>query len=92
MNKKHIFERMANVTDLNTEPVPGKPLVEIVSDTSVLIENHCGVISYSTDTVTVKTKHGCIIVEGEQLILKKMSCEQLKISGSIHTVELKRWK
>lgn len=90
MNKNHLLERMANATDLSTEPIPGKPLIEIVSDNSVLIENHCGVISYSTECVSVKTKQGCIVVSGTQLILRRMSSEQLKISGTICHVELRR--
>lgn len=90
MDNKHFLEKVARAADLSTEPIPGKPLVEIVSDTSVLVENHCGVISYSMQCVTVKTKQGCICVSGEQLVLKKMSKEQLKISGTIDRVELQR--
>lgn len=90
MNKKQFFERMAIATDLDNEPIPGKTIIEVVSDSSVLIENHCGVISYSTDNVTVKTKHGCIVVNGSQLVLRKMTSEQLKICGTIFKVELRR--
>lgn len=90
MNNKHLLERMAKVADLSTEPIPGRPLIEIVSDTSVLIENHCGVISYSLECIVVKTKQGCIVVNGAQMVLTRMSREQLKISGRIHGIELRR--
>lgn len=89
MDNKRILERMARATDLSTEPIPGKPLVEIVSDSSVLIENHCGVMSYSGECISVKTKQGCIVITGSQMILSKMSKEQLRISGKIRTVELR---
>lgn len=89
MENKQILERMARVTDLSTEPIPGKPLIEIVSDSSVLIENHCGVISYSSECISVRTKQGCIVITGSQMILSKMSKEQLRISGKIRSVELR---
>lgn len=88
MNKNRLLDRMAKAADLSTEPIPGRPLVEIVDGSSVLIENHCGVVSYNTECVTVKTKHGCIMVNGAQLVLRRMSCDQLKISGTICSVEL----
>ncbi len=89
MDKKHIWERMARAADLTTEPIPGRPLIEIVGENSVLIENHCGVISYSTEQVTVKTKNGCICVAGTGLLLSKMSKEQLRICGKICSVKLR---
>lgn len=89
MGDKHLFERVAKAVDLSTEPVPGKPLVEIVGDRAVLIENHCGVISYSPECVLVKTKRGCISVNGSGLVLTKMSKEQLRICGTVRNVELR---
>ena len=90
MKNNHLLERMAQAVDLGTEPIPGKSLVEIVSDCSVLIENHCGVMAYSRECITVKTKEGCIVVSGSRMILSKMSKELLKINGKICTVELRR--
>lgn len=90
MDKKRFIDRMALVADLDNEPIPGKTLIEIVSDSSVLIENHCGVISYSSECVSVKTKQGCIIVSGSQLVLRKMSNEQIRICGTVFKVELRR--
>lgn len=88
MANHHLFEKVTRAVDLGAEPVPGKPLVEIVGDRAVLIENHCGVISYSNDRVCVKTKAGCICVCGSGLVLTRMSKEQLRICGRIVNVEL----
>lgn len=88
MVQKHLLEALAQSMDLSTEPIPGKPLVEIVGDQSVLIENHCGVLAYCTNQVVVKTKQGCICVHGCDLILKRMSKEQLRICGKISNVQL----
>ena len=90
MEKKGIIQRIAKIADLEAEPIPGKPLVEIVDANSVLIENHCGVICYSCERISIKTKKGCIIVEGSSLVLSRMSKEQLCIKGVIHRVEMHR--
>ncbi len=89
MKNSSFFERVARAVDLTGEPEPGKPLVEIVGSRSVLIENHCGVLSYSKEQVTVKTKTGCICICGTGLVLTKMSKEQLRICGRIGKVELR---
>lgn len=89
MSEKHLFEKVARAVDLGGEPTPGKPLVEIVGERAVLIENHCGVISYNTEAVCVKTKRGCICVHGSGLVLTRMSKEQLRICGTIRNVELR---
>ena len=89
MGQRRLMERMMQAVDLGTEPIPGKPLIEILGNTAVLIENHCGIISYSKECVTVKTKGGCICVSGVGLMLHKMSKELLRIRGKIHNVELR---
>lgn len=88
MANKHLLEKVAKAVELSGEPIPGKPLVEIVGQRAVLIENHCGVISYSLERVTVKTKGGCICVIGSGLVLNRMTKEQLRICGTIRTIEL----
>lgn len=88
MPKRNIFERITEIVALPAEPLPGKPLVEILSNQSVLIENHKGIIGYNCETVGVKTATGCITIQGNQLILHKISKEQLLIRGQIHCVKL----
>ena len=53
MGRRYILERVAKAMDLSNEPIPGKPLVEIVGNRSVLIENHCGVLSYSKEHMVI---------------------------------------
>ncbi len=89
MKKRHLMEKMLSMVDLYSEPVPGKPLIEIIGNQSMLIENHCGVISYGRESIVVKTKNGCIQICGMRLILTKMSKDILRITGTINTVEIR---
>lgn len=86
--KKNIFQRVIHGNELSHEVLPVAPLVEIIGDERVLIENHICVVSYDTSKVCVRVKYGTVFVQGEQLHLTYMSIEKLIITGSINSVQL----
>lgn len=88
--RKSFIQRLAFAADLPDEPFPKTPLVEIMGDQRVLIENHCGVIEYGQRTIRVKVKKGQICIAGTGLILARMTAGQLIISGRIESVHLLR--
>lgn len=88
MRQNNFWKRISDAVDLNPEPVFGRSLIEIVGNYAVLIENHCGVISYCTDRICIRLRQGCIVVSGSNMILKRMSKEQLRISGNVRNIEL----
>ena len=89
MKKRNDFlNRIALGTDLPGERLPGLPLVEIVGENRVLLENHKGVIAYGNQEVRVKVSYGVICVSGSALRLACMSRQQLIIVGRIDSVAL----
>ncbi len=88
--KKGILERAIMGADLPGEAVPGLPLVEIMGEHRVLIENHKGVVGYGCTEICVKVKFGVIKVCGDGLMLSRMTKQQLIISGKIDCVYLCR--
>ena len=88
MTRRHLFEKMMQAADLYGEPIPGKTLIEVIDNCSVLIENHCGVIEYCTQNISVKTKDGLIRVAGCNMTLIKMSGEILRIRGKINQITI----
>lgn len=85
-----LLGRLAWATDLPDEPIPGRPLVEIIDNCRVLIENHSGVNEYGPSLIRIKVKFGSICVCGSKLELARMTKGQLIISGSIESVQLCR--
>ncbi len=69
-------------------PLPGLPLVEILGNQRVLIENHLGVMAYALERICIKTKGGYIEVTGKCLKLTRMSNQQMLINGTIFSVNL----
>lgn len=90
MGRRSFWNTMTGATDLNTEPLPGEPLVELLGQGRVLIENHLGVLGYACNEVCVKVKFGCVIVCGQNMVLSRMTKEQLLINGCIETVRFCR--
>lgn len=88
MQRKGFWERITENFDLDTEAIPGMPLIELYGDRRVLIENHCGVLEYSDRTIGVKVEFGQICISGCSLKLALMSRERLIISGKIVAVHL----
>ncbi len=74
--------------DLPDEPIPGRPLIEIMDNRRVLIENYIGVTEYGREMIQIKVKFGCVCVSGRNLELARMSKGQLVISGTITHIEL----
>ncbi len=91
MAKEFMFmERLTKAADLQEEPIPGLPVIELAGDRRVLIENHCGVTEYGRNRICVKVKFGHISVCGQCLELARMTKGQLIIAGKIEVVELIR--
>lgn len=91
MGKAYRFlERLADRAELETEPMPAQPIVEIAGDRRVLVENHGGVRAYSTEKILVNVNYGAVCVCGCGLELIRMTKEQLVIRGRIDSVSLQR--
>lgn len=89
-NKKSFMEQITNAADMQDEPIPGLPLIEIAGERRVLIENHRGVIEYGSQTIRVKVKYGQVCICGSGLELARMTRGQLVISGRVDAVQLIR--
>ena len=88
--RRNLLERMITAADLDVELNPRQPLIELVGDRRVLIENHLSVTQYGREEICVKVSYGCVGVKGTCLELAKLSREQLVITGCIHGIFLHR--
>lgn len=83
-----LFEKIMAAADLQGEPLPKTPLLELNGERRVLLENHFGVTQYSSQEICVKVSYGLICISGSELELACMSRERLVIIGSIDGVRL----
>lgn len=87
---RNIFEHMLEQSSLGSESLPGQPIVEIVGDHRVLIENHKGVAAYGNQRILVNVFFGTVCICGCSLEIVRMTKEQLVIRGKIDSVGLQR--
>lgn len=88
--RKHWVQSIADQADLPWEVLPGVPVVELAGEHRVLIERHGGVTQYSREQICVKVRYGQVCICGCGLELKRMTKEQIIISGRIDAVRLLR--
>ncbi len=53
----------------------------------LLIERHCGIISYNEDKIYVRLKNGYLTVCGEKLLLSQYGMDELCIAGHVKGLE-----
>lgn len=85
-----LYDRLASLSSLSGGTVPGVPLIEIISDKRVLLENHQGICRYTHEQICIKTELGIIKLDGKQLHIKQMSSDQLIITGKLENLSICR--
>lgn len=88
--ERHWLERLADQADLPGESMGVQPIVEVMGDRRVLIEQHQGVIQYGSEKICVRVRYGVVSVEGCGMELLRMSKHQLIIRGRIDQISLCR--
>ena len=86
--REKIAERISRAANIPSEPLLRLPLVEIVGQKRVLVENHQGVVQYSAIQIGIKVSYGRICVCGRGLKLLQMSKERLVITGCIDGIQM----
>lgn len=62
------------------------PLLELLGESRVLIENHLGVVGYSAEEIKIKVHFGIWVVSGDHLQLMQINRSQIVIKGEIYSV------
>lgn len=84
------LQHLADRTELESEVVPGLPILEIAGDRRVLIERHSGVLEYGPERIRVRVSYGVLCITGCSLELIRMTPQQLIIDGRVDSVCLQR--
>lgn len=90
VHDRHWLQRIADGMELETEPMPGVPVVELADDCRVLIERHRGVTEYGRERIGIRVRYGTLYIKGSCLELIRMTGQQLVITGCIDCIELQR--
>ncbi len=81
--------RLAEKLEITKNILTDEPVVEFYGRSNLRIENHKGIIMYSSDKIIVKTSMGIITVAGKNLTISSIVTEEMIISGSVDSVAYK---
>lgn len=65
--------RLGQMCDLSRDVVAGLPVISMLGDCEVFIENYRGILEYSSEYLKVSTKIGNIRVSGSNLVIYHMN-------------------
>lgn len=88
MRRRGVAEKLAQIFDLPADAVAGLPLIELVGDKQLRVENHRGILAYDPREIHIGGGKVAIRVKGVELELKVMNGAELLITGQIFGVEL----
>ena len=74
---------------LPPETVSGAPRIILTATDHLLIEGHCGLVSYSDACLMLRAKQGLITCHGKNLILTRLSADDAVVTGTIQSLEIK---
>ena len=66
--------------------------VTSIGNRSLLVENHCGILEFTSERIALASRCGDIEVEGSELSLAEVRRDALLIRGSIRSVKLPCWE
>lgn len=74
--------------ELEPEPLRPKTLAELYGTERLLVEQHRGILGYSSECIRIGSSFGTLVVEGEGLHLCCMSRSQVVVRGKLREVRL----
>ena len=86
--REGLLERTAQALDLPADAVAGLPMVELVGDKELRMENHRGILAYGDREIHISGGPFVVKVTGEGLELRAMTGLELLITGRIAGVQL----
>lgn len=89
---KHLKQKVSDVLDLPGDIVLNLPKVTLIGDVKAFIENHRGILEYTTSRIRIHTTAGELTVYGDKLRIRSIVPEEICIEGEIKGIILSKDK
>jgi sporulation protein YqfC len=87
VDKKDLKARIADASGVPKDVVLGVPLVTVIGQNEVCVENYRGILEYTDKLIRIQTKLGKIHVLGRGLQIQYYNNDEMKITGHVMTIE-----
>jgi len=78
-----VRERLIDIFDLPKDIVLDLPRITAIGSGQLLIENHRGIVSFTSEMVVIGYKEGRVIIEGRSFELCSINMEEILLTGEI---------
>ena len=83
-------ERVLQASQLPRDVVMGLPVLYVLGQSELHLENYRGILEYTEEMVRILIKGGQITVTGQKLQVVYYTNDEMKISGQIRAIEYHR--
>lgn len=87
MDKKSLKTRITDAAGMPKDVLFGVPIVTIIGQNEICIENYRGILEYTDKLIRIQTKLGRIHVLGRNLQIEYYTNDEMKIVGHINLIE-----
>ena len=82
--------RIQNILEMPKEVYTNMPKLTVVGFEEMIIENYKSILEYEEFFVRINTHIGILNINGFNLNLEKMTNDDIKITGTIESVDLEK--
>ncbi|HWQ75509.1 MAG TPA: sporulation protein YqfC [Syntrophomonas sp.] len=83
-NKDLISRAMADILEIPKDLVLDIPKITLIGKNEFYLENHRGIIEYSTQRLRINLSRGFLEISGKNLEIKALMPDEIKIEGEIN--------
>lgn len=87
VKKINIKERFSTSLELPKEVLSETPVIKIIGNNEIYIENHKGILEYGTSRIRINTVLGILVIEGYNFEISEINQEDIKIMGYTQVIE-----
>ncbi|ACA60540.1 sporulation protein YqfC [Candidatus Desulforudis audaxviator] len=84
--RKKMRRTVADILEIPGEIALDLPKIILVGNVQVIIENHRGIVEYTTESVRVIVPAGEVSLRGRNLVLRNILPDELCVEGEIESL------
>ncbi|MCL2351829.1 MAG: sporulation protein YqfC [Firmicutes bacterium] len=86
--KESLKEKVASALSLPGEVILDLPFVSMMGKNEVSVENYRNIVEFTDERIRINTSSGVLVINGRKLYIKRITSENILISGAIGNVGL----
>ena len=87
-----IGDKLVKFFEIPQDVVFAIPHIQLIGNEFIRLENHRGIIEYTSSGMRISTGYGEIKVNGINFIIRKVDQDEIILTGKVRHLELVDWR